>query len=155
GIMTDNKTADYAWSVPGGLVERPGMVPDAPEIWAYCSSWSYELGERVDVHVHTTEPSYDLTITRDGLVPEIVYQAIDLPGTVQSSTNNAYEAGCGWSISHSIHLDERWLAGFYLVSVSINAQGKRYSQDAFFLLKACDDCKFDFALIHATSTLLS
>lgn len=153
--MTQEAVADYAWSVPGGLIERPGEYAGQPEIWAYCSQWSYDVGDRVSVQVHTTETEYSLTVTRDGLHPKDVLVVNGLAGKVQTTPEDAYLVGCGWETSYEIDLDESWEPGFYLVNVRTVVEGREYSQDAFFILKAREYSEYDFTLIHATSTMLA
>lgn len=54
--------AAAAWSATGGLVERPGLIPGAPEIWVYADKFSYFAGDTVSVRVHTTADEYDIEV---------------------------------------------------------------------------------------------
>ncbi|WP_249347379.1 hypothetical protein [Rhodococcus erythropolis] len=62
--------AAAAWSAPGGFVERPGLIPGAPEIWVYADKFSYFAGDTVSVRVHTTADEYDIEVVRDGAPTE-------------------------------------------------------------------------------------
>ncbi|KAL4795057.1 hypothetical protein BDV19DRAFT_379169 [Aspergillus venezuelensis] len=154
--------ADYAWSRPFGLVEKPGEYPSEPEAWVYCDKFSYEEGETVSLKTHTTAETYDIEIIRDGYRPRSVYLKTGLPGRKCDTPPDAYATGCGWPAALQIHLEEgKWESAFYLVIIRIKEfHGRVYEREGFFIVKdrrrktaAANDA--DFVLVHATSTLLA
>ncbi|UOR01943.1 GldG family protein [Leucobacter allii] len=147
--------ADYAWSLPGGLIEKPGHAPELGELWCYTDEFSYAPGAEVPIRVHTTASAFDIRVVRDGAIPQTVYEASGVPGTQQSTPANAYEAGCGWTESLRIVLDSGWQPGFYLIVVGAEHRGRRLESEGFFIVRAEDAASYDFALIHATSTMLA
>lgn len=128
--------SEYAWSVPGGLVERPGIVPGAPEIWVYADRFSYFGGDTVSIRVHTTAEEYDLEIVRDGARPQQVAQYVGLPGKQQQTPADAYAVGCDWSESLAVEIDPKWTSGMYLVLVRMLHQGVTIEREGFFVVKA-------------------
>ncbi|KAF4986585.1 hypothetical protein FDECE_15868 [Fusarium decemcellulare] len=150
----------YAWGTPGGLVERPGAVPGAPEIWVYCDKFSYNAQQdgRVSVKVHTTEPSFELDVIRDGFRPETVLALRDIVGRRQETPADSYKTGCNWQESASLDISS-WKPGFYLIIARITPPGMRHpvERDGFFIIKAPKDAisQADFALVHTTSTILA
>ncbi|WP_372450950.1 N,N-dimethylformamidase beta subunit family domain-containing protein, partial [Rhodococcus qingshengii] len=144
--------SEYAWSVPGGLVERPGIVPGAPEIWVYADRFSYFGGDTVSIRVHTTAEEYDLEIVRDGARPQQVAQYFGLPGKQQQTPAGAYAVGCDWAESLAVEIDPKWTSGMYLVLVRMLHEGVTIEREGFFVVKAREPEHADFVLIHTTST---
>ncbi|OAX82134.1 hypothetical protein ACJ72_03517 [Emergomyces africanus] len=154
--------ADYAWSRPGGLVEKPGMYPGEPEAWVYCDKFSYDEGDTVSLKTHTTADKYDIEIIRDGHKPKSVFLKTGLPGRMCDTPEDAYAVGCGWPEALSIHLEAgKWEPAYYLVIIRIQEfHGRVYEREGFFIVKdkrrktpTADAA--NFVLIHATSTLLA
>lgn len=146
-------TARYAWSIPGFVVEKSGM--GGPEAWCYTDRWSYEAGESISVHTHTTEGTYSLTLTRDGLRPEVVWSRSGLTGQAQETPGDAYAVGCGWPQALQIEVDPSWESGFYLVTIETESGGRTISNDHFVVIKATAHRRAPYVLIHTTSTLTS
>lgn len=92
-MVEEPSPADYAWSVPGGLVERLAQDPDADEIWCYTDRFSYARGETVEIRVHTTAPVFHIDVIRDGHRPQTVRRIESLPGVRQPTSDDAYRVG--------------------------------------------------------------
>ncbi|CAG7559014.1 unnamed protein product [Fusarium equiseti] len=154
---------DVAWSRPGGLIERPGEIWKDDEIWVYCDKYSYAVGEKVKIQVHTTADVYDIDIVRDGYKPRTVYSKKDLPGVKQKTNDLPYSRGCGWNTTVTLDLDDSWESAFYLIIVRIKeATGRPKEREGFFIVKSKErhasrgEAKgADMVLIHCTSTLNS
>lgn len=140
---------------PRRLVERPGIVPGAPEIWVYADRFSYFGGDTVSIRVHTTAEEYDLEIVRDGARPQQVAQYVGLPGKQQQTPADAYAVGCDWSESLAVEIDPKWTSGMYLVLVRMLHEGVTIEREGFFVVKAREPEHADFVLIHTTSTMLA
>lgn len=154
--------ADYAWSRPHGLIERPGEYPGEPEAWVYCDKFSYDEGEHVSLKIHTTADTFDIEVIRDGAKPHTVFHKTGLPGKKCETPADAYAVGCGWPEALRIHLEPgKWESAFYLVIVRIvDSRGAIFEREGFFIVKSKDRntgaaISADFVLIHATSTLLA
>ena len=155
-MATTDKPVDYAWSVPGGLVERLGEIPGQPELWGYSDRFSYARGETVSLRVHTTEELYDVEILRDGAHPVAVFSVKGLAGRTQATPTNAYASGCGWEESIAIKLGEGFEPGFHLVILrTCTTDGALLEREAFFIIRPDGPADADILLIHATSTLLA
>lgn len=146
----------YAWSVPGGLIEKPGQYPGRTELGGYTDHFSYRRGERVALRVHTTAEVFDVAVIRDGAAPRTVLEVAGLPGREQDTPEDAYAVGCGWEESLAIELDERFEPGYYLVILATTDQdGKRMEREAFFIVRPDAPAEVDLLLLHTTSTLLA
>lgn len=148
-----NLTPRYAWSIPGFVVEKPGM--GGPEAWCYTDRLSYLPGESISVHTHTTEAAYSLTLTRDGLNPEVVWTQSGLTGQAHSTPDDAYAVGCNWPQALQIDVDPTWASGFYLLTITVEVDGREHSNDHFVVVRAAEQTRAQFALVHATSTVTS
>jgi hypothetical protein len=154
--------ADYAWSRPHGLIERPGEYPGEPEAWVYCDKFSYDEGEDVSLKVHTTADTFDIEVIRDGAKLHTVFHKTGLPGQKCETPSDAYAVGCGWPEALRIHLEPgKWESAFYPVIVRIvDSRGVPFEREGFFVVKSKERSRSatnsaDFVLIHATSTLLA
>src|SRR6478752_432573 len=128
---------DIAWSRPGGLIERPGEIWKDDEIWVYCDKYSYDVGEKVKIQVHTTADVYNIDIVRDGYKPRTVYSKKDLPGVKQKTNDFPYSRGCGWNTTVTLDLDDSWESAFYLIIVRIKeATGRPKEREGFFIVKS-------------------
>ncbi|KAF4416000.1 hypothetical protein FACUT_12942 [Fusarium acutatum] len=95
GLCPPN-VADYAWSRPHGLVEKPGMSPGVSEAWVYCDE-------------------YDIEVIRDGHKPKTVFLRTGLKGQTFETPADAYAVGCNWPEALSLHLEVgNWPSAFYL-----------------------------------------
>ncbi|MEZ7124737.1 N,N-dimethylformamidase beta subunit family domain-containing protein [Nonomuraea sp. AD125B] len=142
----------YAWSIPGFVVERPGM--GGPEAWCYTDRWTYSPGEEVHVHTHTTAETYTLTLVRDGLTPEVVWSAIGLPGRAHPTPSDAYAVGCGWPVAHTFTIDQRWKPGFYILIIGIEVDGRRHEREHFLIVRNPEPgVRTPYVLVLTTSTM--
>lgn len=154
-LGNEARPADYAWSLPGGLVERVGEHTEDGELWCYTDEFSYAVGETVAVRVHTTASTFDLEVVRDGFRPAVVHRESGLPGIRQQTPPDAYRTGCGWSAATEIVLDDAWLPGFYLIIVRMRHEGGVVEQEGFFIVRPASPDDVDLLLIHTTSTVLA
>jgi hypothetical protein len=151
----DDPRPDYAWSLPGGLVERVGERPEDGELWCYTDEFSYRRGDSVAIRVHTTAATFDLEIIRDGARPHTVHRAIGLPGVQHPTPADAYRVGCVWPAASTLLVDDSWLPGFYLILVRMRHEGRTVEREGFFIIRPDRPDDVDLILIHTTSTLLA
>ena len=79
--------------------EHPLNDPEIAEIWCYTPRYSYVVGEMIDFHVHSTRPSFELEITRDGPKPELVFERSGIAAKAVPTPANAHVVGCRWPIA--------------------------------------------------------
>ncbi len=137
--------------------ERPCGDGSKLEAWCYTDRFSYESGDRVEVHVHTTAREYSLEVVRDGARPEVVYRRDGLAGSAHATPPDAYRVGCGWPVAHSFEIAEQWRSGFYLLIVrTTDERGAAVEREHFFVVRAQRPVHEDaIAFILTTSTLIS
>jgi hypothetical protein len=145
-------TPRYAWSIPGFVVERPGM--GGPEAWCYTDRFSYAAGDEVQVHTHTTAERYSLTLVRDGSRPEVVWTADDLPGKAHETPADAYAVGCGWSVATTIPVSDDWTSGFYVLVIATEEGGRRHEREHFLVVRSArPGADTSHVLVLSTSTM--
>ena len=148
--------APMAWSVPGGVIEKPGHDPGKLELWCYTDEFSYGPGDEVGIKVHTTADRFDLEIVRDGHSPKTVFRREGIPGIAQQTPPDAYAVGCGWRDATTVVIDPVWTSGFYLIIVRVQTDsGHVVEREGFFIVRTTIPQNADFLLIHATSTVLA
>lgn len=154
--QTPSPIAPLAWSLPGGLVEKPGQYPGEAELCCYTDEFSYRAGDEVGIKVHTNAATFDIEIIRDGHSPVTVYRREGIPGIIQQTPPDAYAVGCGWTDALTVAIDPTWTPGFYLIVVRTRTRdGHLIEREGFFLLSTPSPVDADFVLIHATSTVLA
>lgn len=144
--------ARYAWSIPGFAVERPADEGSVPEIWCYADRFSYQPGDNVQVHVHTTAATYDVRVIRDGAEPRQVWAAAGLPGIVSVTPPDAYAVGCGWPAAFTLSVRDDWESGLYLVIVGMVHEGRRHEREGFFVVRAAER-RSPLAFVLTTGTM--
>lgn len=130
---------ESAWVDVAGADQRefPLNDPNITEIAGYTEQLSYEPGNTVRLFVHTTAPTYDIEIIRDGLNPRKVWSRSGLKGLRQNTPENAYAVGCGWRDPVAFQLDSGWQSGFYLIVLrATGADGRSVEREAGFVLRA-------------------
>ncbi|MGY1811440.1 N,N-dimethylformamidase beta subunit family domain-containing protein [Blastococcus sp. SYSU D00820] len=142
----------YAWSIPGFVVERPGM--GGTEAWCYTDRWTYAPGDVVQVHTHTTAERYSLTLVRDGVDPQVVWRADDLPGRAYETPADAYATGCGWPVATTFAVDAAWEPGFYLLVIGVEVDGRRHEREHFLVVRDPEPGRrTPYVLVLSTSTM--
>ena len=125
----------YAWSMPGWTSERQSSDENALEVWGYAERLSYAPGEVLKLHVSSSQPTYSITVTRDGLEPEIVYCKSGNAGRRHEAPDDSYAQGCGWPVGLEIPIGHAWRPGFYVITLSVDGEEDRFESDAFFVLR--------------------
>jgi hypothetical protein len=135
-------------------MEFPAADGKALEIWGYFDACSYRPGDIARLRVHTTAPTFDVRIIRDGsaLCPVLAFR--DRPGTRQQTPANAFEVGCQWGCPLEIEVPEDWEPGPYIAELRARDEaGNVVDGEAFFVLKPPRGrSKAPFALVLSTST---
>lgn len=146
--------ARYAWSIPGFVVERPGM--GGTEAWCYTDRFSYTAGELIEVRTHTTAGRYSLTLLRDGADPEVVWSAQDLPGNAYDTPPDAYAVGCGWPTAVTIPVAAGWRSGLYLLIITVEVDGRRHDREHFVVIRSSrPGADAPYVLVLSTSTMVA
>src|SRR5918997_404616 len=71
--------ADDHWA-SSHWYEAPREDPAFPEVYTYTDAMSYDPGDEVCFYSSSTARAWSLHVYRDGLHPETVHLAADLPG---------------------------------------------------------------------------
>ena len=148
---------DEAWHL-SHWYERPREDPALPEVYVYTDAMSYAPGEEVRFHASCNGATWSLQVWRDGLRPQLVHEAADLPGAFHPTPARAYAEGCGWPAAHSWRVPEEAASGFYRVaSWTVRPDGSRFLQHAFFVVRPAREAPKDgrFLLILCTSTWIA
>jgi hypothetical protein len=89
---------EHVWNGMEGAGQRefPLNDPSIIEIFGYTEWLSYAAGESVRLFTHTTAPTYDIEVIRDGLKPLKVWSSTGQRGMRQQTPADAYAVGCRW-----------------------------------------------------------
>ena len=131
--------------------EIPNDDPKAIEVWGYTDKLSYKPGDKVNFHVTTGAPTFDLKIYRDGGKFEEVHAATGVTGKRSPTPKDAYAVGCGWPALYTWALPSDLRSGFYLIVFSIKRGEQTIEQEAGFCVRPSSR-KSSIAFILATST---
>lgn len=108
------------------------------------------------MHVHTTAPTYDVRVVRDGSSPTIVWEQKGLPGASHETPADAYEVGCGWPVAFTVATAKEWRSGLYLVVLTMEMDGHSYEREGFFVLRSGRaERRTPYVLVLTTSTLIA
>ena len=116
--------------------EAPREDPTFPEVYVYTDAISYAPGDEVAFHASCNAPRWRMEIYRDGLHPQTVHVAENLPGSAVPMPEHAYRDGCGWPVAHRWRLPEDMASGFYrVVSTCLRPDGQRFVHHHFFVVR--------------------
>jgi hypothetical protein len=114
----------------GEQVQAPG-----PFVLGYAGQVSYAPGERLELHLSSTEPEVSLRIERLGVERQLVHEAGGISAEVRSIPHRASSDGCGWPVSWTLDLPASWRSGYYEITLStVGANAARST--LFFILRA-------------------
>lgn len=137
--------------------EFPQNNPDIIEIWGYTDRISYCAGETIRLHIHTTAPTFDIEVYRDGPEKIFVHEQKGLAGVRQHTPEKAYEVGCNWSEVACFEAANDWKSGTYLVIFrTLDEHGSILEREAFFVLRQTPaGRKSTIAFVLATGTYMA
>ena len=140
----------YGWEY-----ERPLNDPAIAEIWCYTQRYSYEAGETIDFHLHSTRNRFEIDIYREGPEPEMVYQQTNLPITAAYTPEHPHLTGCDWPVGLQVQVEPNWRSGFYVVVVRVRDEdGAVFEREHFFVLKPSHPAvTSSIAFIVSTATM--
>ena len=132
---TYSTSGDHSWQELRWY-EAPREDPAWPEVHTYTDAISYAPGETVHFHGSTNAARWSSEITRDGLKPQVVHHAEDLPGHFTPMPKDAYKAGCHWPIVHEWELPGDLASGYYIAQSSVTlVDGSLFLQHHFFVVR--------------------
>jgi hypothetical protein len=107
-------------AVFANYAERDALTrPDRPRVWSYTGGLSHAPGDRVALHVCTTEAAFDLTVWRDGADRTVVLPRQSRPGHWHDTPGDASVRGCGWPMTLEIETGADWPSGAYVVETRV------------------------------------
>ncbi len=106
--------------------EMPATAdPARHRIWAYCDALSYAPGDLVRVHVHCSAARFDLEITRDSAIPQIVLVQEGLTGTAADTPEDCSVKGCSWPVAFELRVPAEWRSAAYRLTTRVAAGGNQ------------------------------
>jgi N,N-dimethylformamidase beta subunit-like protein/flagellar hook capping protein FlgD len=101
---------------------------------AYVWPQSVRQGETAQLYVSTDAATFNVTVTRQGLVPTSYMTATGQPGVNQAVPESSWANGCGWAPSLAIPTTGGWPSGVYVVTVNAGSN----SAEAIFVVREDD-----------------
>lgn len=106
-------------------------------IEGYAGALSYDAGDRLELHISTTCPHYEVRIERWGATREHVWSRHQIPGQYTPAPSDADASGCRWPVSVDLTIPDTWRSGFYLVTmVGAEAPEGRNTAHAGFVVRS-------------------
>ena len=96
----------------------PADDDNVVEIWGYTDRLSYQPGDLIELSVSTTADTWDLEIARDGQEYQIVHQSKKHRGVHHPTPADCSIHGCAWPSSFQIRVEDDWLSGAYLFTLT-------------------------------------
>jgi hypothetical protein len=132
GVSSGPQWSHWAERIRG---ERPRDDRSRLEVWGYAGRPSYAPGESLALHVSTTARTFDVLVYRDGGEREVVYEARGLAGAWHPTPDDAYAAGCGWPVAHTVEVPAAWRPGAYVIEFTASDERGTAVQDGFFVVR--------------------
>lgn len=131
--------------------------PDASNlsIWGYTDAMSYVPGDRVKVHVSTSAEHWQLTVTRDHLTPQVVYQQAQLSGQFYHCPEDASVNGCRWPEALSFGVGDDWPSGMYVLTFTGFRGEQSVTEHHMMVVRAKPKTRTKALLLCATGTWLA
>jgi len=126
-----------------------------PEIWCYTDELSYDRGDDVHFHVHTTAKTYSVVIYRDGAELLEVHRSDGHRGVIQSTAADCSEQGCNWPPSLSVLVGEDWPSGGYVAHLTATFNGRTLTHEHWFAVRPQTPDPSAVLLVAATSTWIA
>jgi len=127
--MTDDATDPRGHALHRAAIfsiwpELPASADSARHrIWAYCDRLSYAPGDVVRVHAHSSAPGFDLEVTRDSVLPQIVLARQGLRGIEADTPEDSSVKGCGWPVAYEFRVPEDWRSAAYRLTTRVASSG--------------------------------
>jgi hypothetical protein len=132
--------------VTGHYYEIASSDPKRPQVWAYTNAVSYAPGDQLVLHAISTAAEAEVTITRDGIVPEPVFQTRVATGFAPTPADCSIR-GCDWPEALRLDLPLTWQTGVYTVTLTVPGHQSQH----LFVLRASQP-RAKIAMILATGT---
>jgi hypothetical protein len=117
--------------VTGHYYEMASADPARAQVWGYTDRISHGPGEVLRLHVMSSAAEVSVRIERDGLVPEVVHQAV-VPGGFAATPAECSVVGCGWPERFAMVIPDGWVSGVYRVVLSVPG----HTSEHMFVLRA-------------------
>jgi len=132
--------------VTGHYYETAADDPARPQVWGYAAAISYRPGEMLRLHAMASAPEARLTITRDGLSPQVMLETT-IPTRFAATPADCSVKGCGWPVAFETAIPDGWSSGVYVFTLAIAGHQSR----GMFVVKPAKPTA-KLALILATGT---
>ncbi len=133
-------------SVTGHYYETASPDLTRPQVWGYSDALSYQPGDTLRLHLSSTAAKARVTICRDGLTPETIFDA-EVAAYFAPTPNDCSETGCDWPEALALPIPQTWRSGLYTVTFTIAG----HQSEHMFVLRAAQP-QAKIALVLATGT---
>ena len=122
-------------------------------VYGYCWPQSVAPGGSVALHLSSARGlPVDVRVTRVGTDrAELWHDTV--PADFHETPRGAYAEGCGWPAATTIEIGDDWPSGFHHVELSIEVDGKRRDEHAFFVVRPTPASTNRILLALATNTM--
>jgi hypothetical protein len=104
--------------VTGHYYEMTSPDPARTQVWGYTDRISYRAGDRLRLHAMGSADRIGVTIRRDGLVPQTLWQG-DIPGGFAETPRQCSVTGCDWPLRLDLPIPGDWPSGVYRIGLTV------------------------------------
>ncbi len=133
-------------AVTGHYYEAASPDRSRPQVWGYTGALSHLPGETLRLHLTSTAPKARVVIARDGLSPEVVFDA-EVEASFADTPADCSVTGCGWPEALALPIPAGWRSGVYTVTLTIPG----HQSEHMFVLRAAQPSA-KIVMVLATGT---
>lgn len=134
-----------------------GQDPDPKNlsIWGYTDAMSYLPGDTVNVHVSTSADHWQVSVERDHLHAETVFQQQRISGQFYTCPEDASINGCCWPVALSFTIGDAWQSGMYVLTFTGYRGEETVTEHHMFVVRPKPEQRNKALLLCATGTWLA
>jgi len=117
--------------VTGHYYETASNDAERAQVWGYTDRLSYLSGDDLVIHAISNAPKARLTIFRDALNPELMFQTEIIGGFAETSGDCSVK-GCNWPGRFRVTIPPTWRSGVYTFELSVPG----HSSEGMFVVRS-------------------
>lgn len=127
------------------------------EVWCYTDQLAYCSGEKIDLHIGSSEKSVSIRIYCDGIKQDLVHSHDQVAVSQSSMPTDFFATGCDWPVAYTWKVPEELASGFYLIECTVrDDKGETRQHEAgFFIKPKIGKPTANILLVAATSTWIA
>jgi hypothetical protein len=110
--------------------------PAAPFVLGYADKLSCVPGEDLSFHLSSSGSVVRMTIARQGLTSETVFEKADIGCAAFPIPDRASSHGCNWPAAFTLTIPDNWKSGCYVASLILNTGDAEVRSSVLFVVRS-------------------